>query len=275
MSAAFSPDGTRIVTGSNDGTARIWDAATAKSKKGVNGVRQVTARALAAVSDWCRRDRHRSLRQISVARHEGGVTSAAFSPDGARIVTTVSSLGMAGLWDAATGQKIATLRSHEEWVKSAAFSPDGARIITGSNDGTARIWDAVTGQKIAALRGHEGWVSSAAFSPSGNRIVTVGSFKARIWDASTGREIAALGGLEDRVECACFSPAGDSIVTIGRDNTARLRDASTGWEIASIVLDASVRALAVADGLFALGDGFGRIHVFEAKEFLRPKGSVP
>jgi WD40 repeat protein len=59
--------------------------------------------------------------------HEREVTSAAFSPDGARIVTTSAT---AQVWDAATGQKIAALRDHESQVTSAAFSPDGARIVT-------------------------------------------------------------------------------------------------------------------------------------------------
>ncbi len=160
-------------------------------------------------------------------------------------------------------------------MTTAAFSSDGARIVTGSSDGTARIRDAATGQEISALPGHEGGVTSAAFSPDGARIVTVGNFKARIWDASTGRETAALGGLEDRVEFAAFSPGGASIVTIGGGNTARLRDASTGREIASIALDAGVTALAVGDGVFALGDALGRVHVFEAGAFFLQKAIIP
>jgi WD40 repeat protein len=69
------------------------------------------------------------------------VTSAAFSPDGSRIVTA-SWDETASIWDAATAQEIAVLRGHEHWVHSAAFSPDGLRIVTASYDKTARIWDA-------------------------------------------------------------------------------------------------------------------------------------
>jgi WD40 repeat protein len=69
------------------------------------------------------------------------VTSAAYSPDGARIVTA-SEDRTARIWDAATGKEITVLRGHERErsVTSAAFSPDGARIVTASMDGTARIW---------------------------------------------------------------------------------------------------------------------------------------
>jgi WD40 repeat protein len=60
-----------------------------------------------------------------VRGHEDAVRSAAFSPDGARIVTA-SEDRTVRLWDATTGQEIIALRGHQEWVPSAAFSPDGA-----------------------------------------------------------------------------------------------------------------------------------------------------
>src|SRR5262249_8067630 len=102
--------------------------------------------------------------RFSLSGHDGLVRSAAFSPDGSRIVTA-SHDGTARAWDTATGKEIAVLRGHESAVYSAAFSPDGSRIVTASSDGTARIWDAATGKEIAVLRGHEGLVDSAAFSP--------------------------------------------------------------------------------------------------------------
>jgi energy-coupling factor transporter ATP-binding protein EcfA2 len=73
--------------------------------------------------------------------HDGSVSSAAFSPDGSRIVTA-SWDNTARIWDAASAREIAVLRGHENWVSSAAFSPDGSRIVTASWDNTARIWNA-------------------------------------------------------------------------------------------------------------------------------------
>ncbi|HUK08431.1 MAG TPA: WD40 repeat domain-containing protein [Stellaceae bacterium] len=114
--------------------------------------------------------------------HEGDVLSAAFSPDGTRIVTA-SEDNTARLWDAASGKEIAALRGHENIVRSAVFSPDGTRIVTASDDKTARLWDAASGKEIAVLRGHEGGVESAAFSPDGTRVVTASYDKtARLWD---------------------------------------------------------------------------------------------
>ena len=67
----------------------------------------------------------------TLAGHEGDVSSAQFSPDGARIVTA-SDDKTARVWDAATGKSLATLAGHESDVWSAQFSPDGARIVTAS-----------------------------------------------------------------------------------------------------------------------------------------------
>ena len=153
--------------------------------------------------------------------HQGPVWSAAFSPDGMRILTA-SSDQTARIWDAASGQEIAVLPGHQGFMWSAAFSPDGTRIITWSSDRIVRIWDAVSGQ---VLRGQQASVLSAAFSPDGTRIVTPSSDQtARIWDAASGQEIAVLRGHQGVVASAAFSPDGSRIVTASLDNTARIWD---------------------------------------------------
>jgi WD40 repeat protein len=123
--------------------------------------------------------------------HEGAVRSAAFSPDGKRIVTA-SDDTTARLWDAATGKQIRELTGHAGIVLSAAFSPDGKRIVTASFGGTARLWDAETGKPIGELTGHAGIVFSAAFSPDGKRIVTASGDKtARLWEILNTQELVS------------------------------------------------------------------------------------
>ena len=108
----------------------------------------------------------RDLRERLVLSRDNAVLSAAFGPDGTRIVTA-SGDRTARVWDSATGQPIGEpLRGHESPVRSAAFSPDGKRIVTASWDKTARIWDATTGRPIGEpLRGHDGSVESARVQP--------------------------------------------------------------------------------------------------------------
>jgi WD40 repeat protein len=250
-SAAFSPDGARIVTASSDKTARIWDAATGREitvlphKSSVHsaafssdGARIVTATLGANVAIWdAATGREITVLQLS---SQNSVKSVAFSPDGARIVTAGGDRSTiwdtedaACIWNATTGRQIMVLR-HERYVESAAFSPDGGHIVTASRDETARIWDAASGREIKVLRGHQSkYVNSAAFGPDGARIVTASSDEtARVWDAASGREITVLRGHQSDVQSAAFSPDGARIVTASSDKTARIWDAASGREIA-------------------------------------------
>jgi hypothetical protein len=180
--------------------------------------------------------------------HSGSLRSAAFSPDGQRIVTA-SDDNTARIWDAATGNEIAPLEGHSGSLRSAEFSPDGQRIVTASYDNTARIWDAATGKQIAPLEGHTDIVLSAAFSPDGQRIVTAFSDNtARIWDAATGKQIAPLEGHTGSVESAAFSPDGQRIVTASYDNTARIWDVSRSATVARSLAVALTAALAQGIG---------------------------
>ncbi|MEL6903345.1 MAG: ribosome assembly protein 4, partial [Cyanobacteria bacterium J06606_4] len=108
--ASFSPDGSRIVTASEDQTARVWDAASGQQIAELGG-------------------------------HSATVLNASFSPvDGSRIVTA-SEDQTARVWDATSGQQIAELGGHSATVLNASFSPDGSRIVTASEDNSARVWE--------------------------------------------------------------------------------------------------------------------------------------
>ncbi len=195
-SAAFSPNGKKIVTASYDNTAKIWDALTGECLHALEG-------------------------------HTYGVYSAAFSPDGKKIVT--ASDETAKIWDASTGQCLHTLEDHTCGVYSAAFSPDGKKIVTASWDKTAKIWDVLTGDCLHTLEGHRGEIETGAFSPDGKKIVTASYDKtAKIWDALTGECLHTLEGHTERVDSAVFSPDGSKIVTASADRTVKIWDAITG-----------------------------------------------
>ncbi|MCX6901619.1 MAG: TIR domain-containing protein [Verrucomicrobia bacterium] len=137
-SVAYSPDGLRIVSGSNDNTVREWDAATGRELRCLRG-------------------------------HEDSVTCVGYSPDGRRIVSA-SKDNTLREWDAVTGNELHCMRRPNELVKSIACSPDGRHIFTESSDKTVQIWDAEAGKELGVLRGHEFSVDCVAVSPDGTTL---------------------------------------------------------------------------------------------------------
>jgi WD40 repeat protein/tRNA A-37 threonylcarbamoyl transferase component Bud32 len=216
-SVAFSPDGTRIVSGSRDKTLKVWDAQTGEEV-------------------------------LTLTGHTEAVLSVAFSPDCKRIVSGSGDNTLKG-WDAQTGEEIRRLKGHSSSVLSVAFSPDGTRIVSGSADKTLRLWDAQTGREILSLKGHTGPVNSVAFSPDGTRIVSGGQDRMlRLWDARTGREILTLKGHSGPVLSVAFSPDGTRIVSGSEDRTVQVWDAQTGQETITLT-DHTDRVMGVAFSL--------------------------
>jgi WD40 repeat protein len=196
-SAAFSRDGRLVVTGSDDGTARIWDTASGRTLRTLRG-------------------------------HEGPVTSAAFSPSGTLVVTGGYD-GTARLWNAEDGTLRKALTGHKLPVFDVAFNSRGDRLVTAGYDGTARIWDTATGRLVHILEAKDGPVFSAAFSPDGTLLATASGYdgNAHLWHADTGSRVPlTLGGHRGNIEKVVFSPDGRFIVTAGSDGTARIWDHS-------------------------------------------------
>ncbi len=194
-SVAFSPDGSTVVTASEDGSVKIWD------------VRMKSPSPHALKIDYPR--------------------EAQLSPDGARIFISEGTNGH--LRDATTWGRLGQMITHGDIIFSAAFSRDGRRLATASWDDTARIWDGLSGEPLTEPLRHGGDVGSLSFSPDGRRLVTTSSdHTARLWDAGNGQP--ALPPLEhpDEVFSSEFSPDGTRLVTAGRDGVVRLWSTSDG-----------------------------------------------
>ena len=207
-SVAFAPDGATLLTGSDDGIARLWDIETGTEIRRFEG-------------------------------HEagilGGVQSVAFAPDGATLLTGGCD-GTARLWDIENGAEIRHFKGHGDWIASVAFVPNGARLLAGSCHGTARLWDIETGAEICCFEGHKaailGGVHSAAFALDGATLLTgSGTGTARLWDIANGAEIRRFEGHKDGVSSVAFAPDGVMLLTGSRDGTARLWDTASGAEI--------------------------------------------
>ncbi|EMD30819.1 hypothetical protein CERSUDRAFT_145802, partial [Gelatoporia subvermispora B] len=243
-SVAFSPDRTRIVSGSWESTIRLWDATTGDAVMGPLKGHTASIKSVAFSPDGTRivsgsYDNTIRLWDATTGNavmgplegHTENITSVAFSPSGTRIVSG-SYDNTIRLWDATTGNAVMEpLKGHTSPITSVAFSPDGTRIVSGSWDKTIRLWDALTGDAVMKpLEGHTHWVTSVAISPDGTRIVSGSNDKTiRLWDATTGNALMEpLEGHTNDITSVAFSSNGTHIVSGSEDQTIRLWDTTTG-----------------------------------------------
>jgi WD40 repeat protein len=234
----FSPDGSRIVSGSDDLSARIWDAVSGEllfclwghSAEIVtvhfdaSGSRILTGSTDGKTCVW---DAAGGYMLMSLDDNGDSVRSACFSPDG-KLIATGSEDNLGRIWDAHTGERLFALEGHISSVIDCEFNPKGDRIVTASADKTARIWDAFSGKCVATCLGHEGFVRNAEFSPDGTKVVTSADSTARIWDSSSGKLLLSLSGHRAPISSAHFSPDGSRVVTASADKSARIWDSRSG-----------------------------------------------
>src|SRR5438876_316712 len=165
-SCAVSPDGTWIVSASNDKTLKMWDAQSGTE---------------------C----------LTLKGHTHWVRGCAVSPDGTWIVSA-STDNTLKVWDAHTGAERFTLKGHTRGVRGCAVSPDGAWIISASEDNTLKVWDAQSGTEHYTLQGHTLGLYGCAVSPDGTWVVSASNDNTlKVWDAHTGAERFTLQGHTD------------------------------------------------------------------------------
>lgn len=237
--AAFSPDNSRFITTSGEGSAQIWDVASGKlvmelkghsawmyaASYSPDGTRIATASEDRSVIVW---DASSGERLLKLRGHSGPVYDASFSPDGRQIATASADQTVA-VFDARTGKVLARLQGHEASVRSVAFSPDGRRLLSAGADHIARVWSVDSQQTLLTLKGHQGTIWDAAFSADGHRIVTASEdHSARIWDADAGTLLFSLTGHRRGINKVGFSPDGGSILTASADQSVRIWDAPSG-----------------------------------------------
>jgi WD40 repeat protein len=240
-SAVFSPDGASILTSSWDLTSRLWDASTGRTLQIYNGhtsgVRNAIfspdgKRILTTSNDATARiwDTF-SGREIKTIRKHTILTTAVFSPDGTRVLTSGDKTPR--LWDAITGREIQAFNGHTHVVRNATFSDDGSIILTASLDDTARIWDPSNGQLIRTFKKNtiddvtdNAGLIDAIFVPLSTKLITIYSNGTiYVWDYLTGEKLYSLKGIDVKV-----SNDGARVLTI-QDKNAHLWDIETGSNI--------------------------------------------
>ncbi|MFO0809333.1 MAG: serine/threonine-protein kinase, partial [Gemmataceae bacterium] len=225
---AVDATGRLIVSASDDGIARLWDAA------------QMVAVGLPM-------------------KHASAINTVAFSPDGDRIATGCAD-GTTQVWNVRTGEPILARSIRQRGsVNVVVFSPDGTRVAAASDDKTAQVFDATTGMTASPQFRHGSRVGTVVFSPDGRWIATGSDDNAaRIWDASSAAAIGPILRNNGTPVTVMFSPDGRSILTGSQDGLARLWrllvPTSSGAQL-TVTPSEGVRTLSSPDGKLMVAFG--------------------
>ena len=258
LALAFSPDGTRLASGSVDQTVRLWD--------------------LTSKGEW-----------ITLQKHTGWTNVLAFSPDG-KLLASGSTDKTVQLWDTATGELRTTFTGHINGITALAFSPDSTTLVSGSSDGTIRFWDTENGDPLAdRITGHRQWIRAATFLKDRRGEVTSPllasvAFNGEItfWDVKTSQK-STIQTVGDRDWCPtlAFSPDGTKLVSTGAegstvfgagfstwrpDHLIRLTDVKTGRELATLQYPLGADELTFSpDGKTVAFTGLGEIRLWNTE----------
>jgi WD40 repeat protein len=194
-SVAVTPDGKQVISGSQDGTLKIWNLNTGKL------VRTITA-------------------------HDGSINAISTTPDGLQVISGSDDKTLK-IWNLNTGNLEHTIPAHNRSVNAVSITPDGL-VISGSDDKTLKVWNLKTGKVLHTLVGHRATVT-AVIAVNNKWVVSGSSYNdtLRVWNLETGREELTLGERDMVRSIAVLD--GERVISASEDGSLTVWKVGT-WE---------------------------------------------
>ncbi len=253
----FLPDGKQVVSGSSDGTLRLWDVTSGETKLVMEGA-NLGAYSLAVSPDGTRAAagcKDGVLREFSVADgkllrelkgHLGYVRSVKYTHDGKMLLSSAGD-GSVRIWTPESEEAVGVLQGHLGGVLAVDVSADDNLILSGGRDGTVRLWDLETQEELKKMEGHRGWVNAVAFSADGEEALSGGrDQKIFRWNLASAEKIAEMEQAT-WVKAMVVSPDGTKLYATGDDPTIKCWDLTTGENVQELKGQSSrINGLAVS-----------------------------
>ena len=290
-SVTFSPNQEFLISGSADGTVRVYETRRGELKWSANAdVGPVTAVSISRENKLLAAAGETGLIRLfalasgdvrsTLRIHTSPVNAASFSPAGTYLASADDG-GVIALWNYEKGTAVQQWNAHNAAVRALAFAPGGNQLASGSQDQSARVWNVADGGLLKVLSGHKAVVWSLAFSADGSKLISSSRDRsARIWNTSNFSLTKTIqwGSDANIMHGVTFSP--DSrFIAAGSPRAVKIFKVETAARGTDRTLKASGMMRPVAfspDGLAVVaGSDNGLVHVWPFPGEALFGGTVP
>jgi WD40 repeat protein len=249
-SAAYVDGGSHVITGSRDGSLRLWDEGRENVMRHwfphQDAVEMIR---ISPNGEWVLSYGDDNLltetnletgeRRLDWSRHFATVNAIASTPDGSRYFTG-SSDELIRVWNGTSGESGGTIENPGGEVHALAVSAGGSRLAVGSEDGTVRVFSTESGDVEQTLEAHVGYVRAAEFVGDDQLLTAADDASLILWDLASGELVRQFGGElgsghRGGVLDVALVPGERQVLSSGRDGTIRLWDLDTGEQVRAIM----------------------------------------
>jgi WD40 repeat protein len=276
----FFPDGQRLVSGSDDGTIKLWDALTGQGIDSFECEGRVNAVAISpggslvaggGTNHVIEIFNLENINKVQEFRQGDVVTGLSFSPDG----RTIASSGWGGtlvLWNVETGEKQASFVGHSGDVTCCIFIDRGKTLVSGGKDGSICFWDVESGQQIYCIKNNlDNSVTSIAMLNDGERLAIGQENSFAVLDIKTNAIISPFPVFDDWINATCvinddelYLAAGSSVYVVGVDPWRIVREVEAANHVQAISIFKGGSTAAIACSVY-FGNAYRSLCLFDVE----------